>query len=98
MPIVNVIDILLKGKDSHFEGRLVDEFLAISVPKIIKVFLSESHGKMKIEDEKLLRQYNLLDIYRIGTSENQTDNEKYVYDLFNRYYTGEITKQEQANE
>ena len=98
MPIVNVIDILLKGKDSHFEGRLVDEFLAISVPKIIKVFLSESLGKMKIEDEKLLRQYNLLDIYRIGTSENQTDNEKYVYDLFNRYYTGEITKQEQANE
>ncbi len=88
MPIVNVIDILIKGRNSHFDMRLVDSFLNIPVNKIIKVFLSESHGKMKAEDEKILTKYDLAAIHSFGTAESMTDEEKQIFDLFNFYYTG----------
>lgn len=45
MPIVNVLDILMKGAGSHFDKNLVDTFLSIPVNKIIKVFLSDSKQK-----------------------------------------------------
>jgi len=86
MPIINVIDILLKGKGSHFEPVLVDKFLAIPVNKLVNVFLSESHGKISKEDDTLLARYNLLDIQKFGTDENASDGDKMIFDLFNRYY------------
>lgn len=88
MPILNVIDILLNGRGSHFEPRLVDKFLAIPVNKIVEVFLSESHGKISKEHDILLRKYNLLDIQKFGTDENAPDEEKSVFELFNFYYSG----------
>lgn len=88
MPIVNVIDILLKGKDSHFQGVLVDEFLHIPLNKIIRVFLSEFHGEFLQEDENVLSQYDLLTIYKYGTSKILSDDERKIFDLFNYYYTG----------
>ena len=86
MPIVNVIDILLKGAGSHFQKELVDTFLAIPVTKIIDVFLTESNGKMESNDEQILGNYSLIDIYRIGTNENKSDEEQKIFDLFNNYY------------
>ena len=88
MPIVNVIDILLKGKDAHFQGALVDEFLAIPLNKIIRVFLSESHGKFDLDDEKLLGKYDLLTIYKYGTSDKMSEEEEKIFELFNYYYIG----------
>ena len=86
MPIINVIDILLKGAGCHFQQELVDTFLSIPVTKIIKVFLSESNGKMESDDEQILVNYSLLDIYRIGTNENKTEEEQKIFDMFNSYY------------
>ena len=88
MPIANVIDILMKGAGSHFDKNLVDTFLAIPVNKIVRVFLSESHGKIKPEDEKILSNYDLNAIYNFASSENLSDREKKVFDLFNKYYSG----------
>lgn len=91
MPIVNVIDILLKGAGSHFEKRLVDKFLSIPVNKIVGVFLSESHGKISNEHNSLLSQYDLLSIYRFGSEENISNEEKEIFELFNFYYTGKTS-------
>lgn len=88
MPIVNVIEILLKGSGSHFEARLVDEFLAIPVNKIVGVFLSESHGKISRENELKLSRYCLMDIYKFGSDENSSPENKEIFDLFNFYYHG----------
>jgi HD-GYP domain-containing protein (c-di-GMP phosphodiesterase class II) len=88
MPIMNVIDILLKGSGSHFEKHLVDVFLTIPVNKIVKVFLSESNGVIKPEDEELLQKYNLLDIYNLSKNENLNNEDKHLLNLFNLYYTG----------
>lgn len=90
MPIVNVIDILMKGAGSHFEKSLVDTFLSISLNKIIMVFLSESNGKIAEEDENKLSLYNLFEIHRIGIKDDKTEDEQKIYDLFNSYYTGSV--------
>ena len=88
MPIVNVIDILLKGSDSHFDKNLVDVFLSIPTNKIVNVFLTESHIKFKAKDDKILSKYNLLDIYNLATKENPSEDEKNIVSLFNYYYEG----------
>ena len=90
MPIVNVIDILKKGADSHFEARLVDLFLGISANKIIQVFLSETNGKIAPEDEKILKNLNLGEIYRLSTLESKDETQIAYLDLFNAYYTGTV--------
>lgn len=94
MPIQNVIDILLSGKDKHFDGNLVDTFLKISVDKIIRVFLTENHNCFKDEDCELLSHYNLLNIRDFIIGEKVTDEQRYVADLFNFYYSGNINKRE----
>lgn len=94
MPIQNVIDILLSGKDKHFDGNLVDTFLKISVDKIIRVFLTENHNCFKEEDCELLSHYNLLNIRDFIIGENVTDEQRHVADLFNFYYSGNINKRE----
>jgi HD-GYP domain-containing protein (c-di-GMP phosphodiesterase class II) len=95
MPILNVIDILLRGAGSHFEKRLVDVFLAIPVNKIVHVFLSETRGKIEPEDEKILSNYNLLDIYNFASAETLNEEQSKVLSLFNLYYAGK-TKEEVA--
>lgn len=94
MPIQNVIDILLSGKDKHFDGNLVDTFLKISVDKIIRVFLTENHSCFKDEDCELLSHYNLFNIRDFIIGENVTDEQRHVADLFNFYYSGNINKRE----
>ena len=86
MPIQNVIDILLNGKDKHFDGKLVDEFLSISADKIVRVFLTENHNFFKPEDVETLSKYTILDIYNFITDENSPN--KNISDLFNYYYAG----------
>ena len=94
MPIVNVIDILLKGAGSHFEKNLVDTFLSISSNKIIEVFLSESNGKISAEDENILSKYDLAKIYELSTTENISKTDQDILNLFNNYYTGKLFNNE----
>jgi len=88
MPIVNVIDILLKGSGSHFDKALVDLFLSIPVNKIVNVFLTESHISFKPEDNETLSRLNLLDIYNLSTKEDKSEDDKNIISLFNYYYEG----------
>lgn len=95
MPIINVIDILLKGAGSHFEKNLVDEFLSIPINKIIRVFLTEYNGKVSTEDDILLSKYNLLDIYNFGRADELDDKNRKVWEMFNFYYTGNNVEEKQ---
>lgn len=86
MPIQNVIDILISGKDKHFDGKLVDTFLSISVDKIVRVFLTENHHSLKDEDCEILSHYNLKNICDFINDENSEN--KHIVELFNFYYSG----------
>lgn len=90
MPIANVLDILIKSSGSHFDKNLVDTFLSIPANKIVKVFLSESYGKIAPKDEEILKHYDLLSIHRFVAAESLTDEQQTVVDLFNIYYLGKI--------
>lgn len=87
MPIQNVIEILINGKDKHFEGSLVDCFLSITVDKIINIFLTENHKSLKDKDKNLLSNYNLMNIYNF--IQNPTEENNRIVDLFNFYYMSE---------
>jgi hypothetical protein len=91
MPIQNVIDILLSGKDKHFDGKLVDTFLSISVDKIVRVFLTENHHSLKDEDSKTLSHFNLKNIYDFILDDNSEN--KSIVELFNFYYSGNTMKE-----
>lgn len=95
MPIANVLDILMKGAGSHFDKNLVDVFMSISTDKIVKVFLSESHGKIEPKDEEFLKQYDLMSIYRFVNIENPTEDQKHLLELFNKYYLGSYEPKEE---
>lgn len=86
MPIKNVIDILLSGKDKHFDGKMVDEFLKISLDKIIRVFLTETNKPFKNEDAQILSEYNLKNIYDF--IESGDENSGNIVKLFEHYYVG----------
>lgn len=94
MAIQNVIDILLSGKNKHFDGNLVDAFLRISLDKIVRVFLTENHHCLKDEDAETLSHYNLLNIHDYIVDENSTDEQKHIVELFNFYYSGNINNRE----
>lgn len=95
MPIANVLDILMKGAGSHFDKNLVDTFMSISCSKIIRVFLSEYNGQMNPNDEELLKQYDLMSIYRFVNSENLSNESQKVVDLFNHYYLGKSQEEKE---
>lgn len=92
MPIQNVIDILVSGKDKHFDGRLVDAFLNISTDKIVRVFLTENHHSLKDEDCETLSHFNLRNICDFITDENSQN--KHIAELFNFYYSGNTVNKE----
>ena len=94
MPIQNVIDILISGKNKHFDGNLVDAFLKISLDKIVRVFLTENHHSLTDEDSQTLSHYNLLDIHDFIVNENATDEQKHIAGLFNFYYSGNTDNRE----
>jgi len=94
MPIGNVINILIKDSGTHFDKNIVDVFLGISIDKVIRVFLTENHNSFKNEDRELLSHYNLRDIYNFINNENINDEEKHILELFNFYYSGNITNKE----
>ena len=95
MPIANVLDILMKGAGSHFDKNLVDVFMSISTDKIVKVFLSDAHGKIEPKDEEILKQYDLMSIYRFVNLENPNDEQKHLLELFNKYYLGSYEPKEE---
>lgn len=92
MPIQNVIDILLSGKNKHFDGKLVDSFLNIHLDKIVRVFLTENHHFFKDEDCETLSRYNLKNIYDFIMDENSEN--RHIVELFNFYYSGNMNSEE----
>lgn len=94
MPIVNVINILIKDSGTHFDKSIVDVFLQISTDKIVRVFLTENHHDLKPEDAEILNKYTLMDIFNFTNNENASHEQKNIVELFNYYYAGKTNNGE----
>lgn len=96
MPMINVIDILLKDSGSHFDGKMVDAFLGASCDKVVRVFLTENNLVLEEEHQKVLEKYTMLDLHKFLTQENkkQGEEEKTFIDIFQFYYTAKSSESE----
>lgn len=98
MPIINVIDILIKDSGSHFDGRIVDCFLSISCDKIVEVFLTENMMVLENLHREFLKQYSMRDLYNLSTQKKPEElkaSEKTFISLFDVYYTAKSNKEAQ---
>lgn len=86
MPIKNVLGIISDGSGSHFDPKIVDMFFKISLDKIVGVLLSDSVTQISAQDYAILKSHNLRDIKNYTLSEQISENEQAILDLFNRYY------------
>ena len=84
MPIQKVISILISDSGTHFDKDIVDKFLAVSLDKVVKVFLTENHLLMTDEDAVLLIKYNLRKLKEAIDSEAESE----LVAAFNKYYIG----------
>lgn len=87
MPILNVINILLKDSGTHFDKSIVDVFLGIPLLELIQVFLTENPTKiLTAKDVKILAGSSLKDIHEAGSVEEKTKKQQKLLGVFESYY------------
>lgn len=87
MEIQDAVKIMLDGKNRHFDENLVNAFLNISTFDILKVINSDIDCDMS-NDEYLLKEFNLCDLYATITGEKSSvsKKEQKLVEIFNKYY------------
>lgn len=96
MPIVNVINILLKDSGTHFDKEIVDCFLAVSSDKLVEVFLTENDLVLKDSDREILQKYSMKDLYELSSQASErelTEDEKTFVELFQFYYVAKSNEE-----
>ena len=88
MPIQKVISILIWDSGTHFDKDIVDKFLAVSLDKIVSVFLTENNLVFDESDKELLKQYNLAQLKSAIESETKNNSDEVLVNTFNKYYIG----------
>ena len=86
MPMSDALDIMIEGKNKHFDGKIIDAFLSIQCDLITDVLISEYKMTLKENDRKILSAINLKQYAEILKKESLNRKEKKVIDIFNSYY------------
>ena len=92
MDIKEAIQIIIDGKNKHFDEKIVNAFLNIPSLEILYVILGDNKNIMKEDEKNILREFNLDKIYAILNSNKKSSNEKAV-EIFNKYYHCELVKE-----
>lgn len=87
MEIKDALDIMIEGKNKHFDENIVNTFMNISTLDILKVIVSDCECDFG-DDEILLKEFNLDDLYAILIKDKETitKRQKQLVELFNKYY------------
>lgn len=94
MPIVNVIDILLKDSGTHFDKSIVDCFLAIPTDKIVEVFLTENQMVFDENHRQILQKYTMRNLYDfLNQCEGLTEEQRNFTEIFQFYYMAKSNKE-----
>lgn len=100
MPIINVIDILLRDSGTHFDKAIVDCFLSISTDKMVGVFLSENNLVLDDSHRQILSKYSMMDLYNLMMQkprEEFSEEEKEFVNLFEFYYMSKSKEEHNVN-
>ena len=87
MHIKDALQIMVDGKNKHFDEHIVNAFMNISVFEILKVIVDDVTCNFS-EDEILLKEFNLHELYVILNKESSsiTNKEELLIEKFNKYY------------
>lgn len=87
MNIKDALEIMIEGKNKHFDENLVNAFLNISTYEILKVIVNDVTCDFS-DDEALLKEFNLQELYDILNSKETTitKKEKQLIETFDKYY------------
>ncbi|MBQ4646774.1 MAG: HD domain-containing protein [Candidatus Gastranaerophilales bacterium] len=87
MKIKDALQIMIEGKNTHFDENLVNAFMSISTYEILKIIVNDVTCKFG-DDEIILKEFNLSQLYDIlNIEENSiTEKQKKLTETFNKYY------------
>ncbi|MBQ8848419.1 MAG: HD domain-containing protein [Candidatus Gastranaerophilales bacterium] len=85
MEIKDALQIMIDGKNKHFDESIVNAFMKISCGDILKVISGLDIFDSE-EDENLLRQFNLDELYAILNNESIANSKTNFIEIFNKYY------------
>ena len=86
-------NIIVEGKNAHFDSKCVDAFMSSQCNKIIRIFLTEYNDfTINEDDERILAACTLKDLYDFLSCENPTREQTEFIDLFNSYYILKVEK------
>ncbi len=87
MEIKDALEIMIQGKNKHFDENIVNTFMNISTYDILNVIVSDLNCNIS-DDEILLKEFNLNDLYAILIKEENaiTEREKKLIKVFDKYY------------
>lgn len=88
MPIEKAVGIMLEGSGSHFDPKLTDVFLSISLDKIVKIFISDSDTKIDTQHSEILQKQSLKSIYDLACASSLLEEQEEILKIFNSYYLG----------
>lgn len=86
MPIKDALNIIVEGKNKHFDPQIVDAFLSIKSDVIADILASEYRINIPKQDRKILSGICLEEFVSILNSENPQKTEQKITDTFNKYY------------
>ena len=86
MPMKDALNIIIEGKNKHFDGKIVDAFMSIPCDIITDVLISEFDVILKEKDRKVLATINLNQFANILKEENHNSKEQKIINIFNSYY------------
>lgn len=86
MPIKDALNIILDGKNKHFDAKVVNAFLNISCDAITDILVMEYNMVLNDADRKILATINLDKFAQILNSDSISDKEQEIIDIFNKYY------------
>ncbi len=87
MEIKDALDIIINGKNNHFDENITNAFLNISTYDILNVMLSNTNCKILQKEENLLKEFNLNELYDIvNNKDTAISKQKKLIRTFNKYY------------
>ena len=86
MKIEDAIDILIRGKETHFDKKIVDAFLSVPLNLIVNVFLVESSSALDEHDEAFLNEFKFIDLYNAIKKDTRSAKEEKLIETFLKYY------------
>lgn len=86
MPMKDALNIIIEGRNKHFDSKIVDAFLSIPCDIITEVLISEYDMHLSEKDKKILATISMKQFADILKEENHSAKEKKIIDVFNSYY------------